>query len=245
MAPMAAFRTIWMTIVGFYEETLALLGGNVVALTLNVPIGLVLFLLVLPFIATDEESVQWLAAIIAWLIAFLPTPGNVALAGLTREAAGPDVPRFQELKISLRSHWKLALRCSAISLVVTSVLVANIYFYAAFGDGWVRLASIVWVYATVFWLSVHIYLVPLIVHVHQPRTVDVYRRAAFIALGHPGYSIVLAVLLLVLGFVSVVFLPAYLLIGTAFVSLAQAHALREIRRRHGDLLPEVEEVSRL
>jgi hypothetical protein len=38
----------------------------------------------------------------------------------------------------------------------------------------------------------------------------------------------------------------YALVGVAFVSLVQAHALREIRRRHGDLLPEAEEeVSRL
>ena len=37
-----------------------------------------------------------------------------------------------------------------------------------------------------------------------------------------------------------------LLLGLAFVSLAQAHALREIRRRHGDLPVEVEEeASRL
>jgi hypothetical protein len=37
-----------------------------------------------------------------------------------------------------------------------------------------------------------------------------------------------------------VFLPVYVLVGTAFVSLVQAHAFREIRRRHGDLVVEVE-----
>jgi hypothetical protein len=41
--------------------------------------------------------------------------------------------------------------------------------------------------------------------------------------------------------------PVYALLGTAFVSLVQAHALREIRRRHGDLESEEpeEEVIRL
>jgi hypothetical protein len=49
-----------------------------------------------------------------------------------------------------------------------------------------------------------------------------------------------------MGFAAVVFLPVYVLIGCAFISLVQAQALREIRRRHGDLVAETEEeVSRL
>ncbi len=243
---MTAFRTLWTALVSLYEETLVLLAGNFAALSLNLPIGLLLFLLALPFTAADETAAQWLGAIIAWLIPFLPTPGNVALAGLTRIAAGPDVPRFEALTQSLKTNWRLALRCSAVSLVITGLLVANVYFYAAFGDGWVRLVSIVWLYAAAFWLSLHLYFVPLLVHVQQPRAIDLYRRSAFIALGHPGYSILLLLVLLILAFLSVVFLPAYLLIGNAFVSLAQTHALREIRRRHGDLATELEEeVSRL
>jgi hypothetical protein len=47
--------------------------------------------------------------------------------------------------------------------------------------------------------------------------------------------------LLVIAVAAVVFLPVYVLVGSAFVSLAQAHALREIRRRHGDLPADVDE----
>jgi hypothetical protein len=93
---------------------------------------------------------------------------------------------------------------------------------------------------------VHVYLVPLLVHRAEPRLLDVFRRAAFVALGHAGYTLVLLVLLLAVAFAAVVFLPVYVLVAQAFVSLAQAHALREIRRRHGELLAEPdEEVSRL
>jgi uncharacterized membrane protein YesL len=133
-----------------------------------------------------------------------------------------------------------------VSLIVTVALVANVYFYAVFGGGWLRLASILWLYGTLFWLSLHIYLVPLLVHVAEPRLFDIYRRSAFVALGHAGYTIVLLLALLSICLLTVIFLPMYALVGLAFVSLVQAHALREIRRRHGDLLPEVEEeVSRL
>ncbi len=243
---MAAFRTLWTALVSFYEETFVLVTGNLAALALNLPLGLVLFLIALPFVGSEESGTQWLAVTIAWLLPFLPTPGIVALAGLTRVAAGQDVPRFVEFRTALRAHWRLALRCSVVSLIVTVALVANVYFYAVFGGGWLRLAAIVWLYGLLFWLSLHIYLVPLLVHVAEPTLFDLYRRSAFVALGHPGYTIMLLVALLTVCLLTVVFLPMYVLVGIAFVSLVQAHALREIRRRHGDLLPEAEEeVSRL
>ncbi len=55
----------------------------------------------------------------------------------------------------------------------------------------------------------------------------------------------LLLVMLVVSFIAVIFLPAYVLIGAAFISLVQAHALREIRRRHGDLDAEPEEVGSL
>jgi uncharacterized membrane protein len=96
-------------------------------------------------------------------------------------------------------------------------------------------------YAAVFWFGLHVYLVQLLLHIAQPRFFDVYRRAAFIALGHPGYTLLILVGSLVVGSVSLVFLPAFVLIGPAYLAVLQAHAFREIRRRHGDLVAEVEE----
>jgi uncharacterized membrane protein YesL len=244
---MAAFRTLWTALVVFYEETTVLLAGNLAALALNLPILVVFLLIGLPFVgAADGSQLGWLFALIAWLILYLPTPGNVALGGLTRIAAGPDVPRFTTFRKTLRTHWRLAARCLLVSLVVTIALVVNVYFYWVWSTGWLRFATILWLYGTLFWLSLHLYLVPLLVHVAEPHLLDLYRRSAFISLGHPGYTILLLLMILALGFVTVVFLPAYVLMGSAFVSLIQAHALREIRRRHGDLPTETEEeVSRL
>lgn len=243
---MTAFRTLWMALVGLYEETLTLLGANLLALALNLPLGLafVLVALLLPAFQ-DDVARQWLIGIVLWLLLFVPTPGNIALAGLTRVAAGPDVPRLEMFKTALRDHWRLALQCCVLSVVVMAALVWNVVFYYDVGTGLLRLVSILWAYAALFWLAVHIYVAPLLVHIAEPRLLDVFRRAALLAIGHPGYTIMLLVLLLGLGFLSVVFLPVYVLVSGAFISLAQAHALREIRRRHGDLPVEVEEEVRL
>jgi uncharacterized membrane protein YesL len=245
---MAALRTVWTTLVGLYEETLVLVGGNLAAVALNLPIGLVLFafgLLVVPS-GGDSSDTQWLIAIIAWLIPFLPTPGNVALAALTQVAAGPDVPRFHYFGTGLRTRWGIAARATVVSIVILVALVWNVWFYFTVGTGWVWFVGILWVYGAIFWLSLHIYLLPLLVHVAEPRLFDLYKRAAFIALGHAGYTLLLLLVLLIIGFAAVVFLPVYALVAASFISLAQANALREIRRRHGDLTVEAEEeVGRL
>ena len=239
---MAAFRTLWTALVGLYEETLVLLGGNLAAVALNLPIGV---LLVLVGLGASPE-VQWVIALVAWGLMIVPTPGNVALASLAQSASGPDIPRFASFTTALRRHWRLALGSSLVSLAALVSLVW--YVVVAVTLGWPLLVSIVWLYATLFWLSLHLYLAPLAVHVAEPRMLDLYRRAALIAVGHPGYTFILLILLLAVSFACVVFLPVYVLVGQAFVSLVQAHALREIRRRHGDLLTEtqeVEEVGRL
>src|SRR5262245_53854335 len=233
---MGAFRTLWAALVSLYKETLVLVGGNFGALIVNLPIGLVLLILIHLFIPTEQQVAASVAlAALGW---FMPTPGNIALAGLTQTAAGPDIPRLSAFLVNLRQHWSLAARSSLISLGVLCMLIWNITFYVSFGPGWPLFVTIIWLYGLLFWLGLHIYLVPLAVHVAEPRVFDLYRRAAFIALGHAGYTLVLLLLLLVVSVVSVVFLPVYVLVAGAFISLAQAHALREIRRRHGDLATE-------
>ena len=248
MAAMAAFRTLWAALVGLYDETLVLLAGNIAAVILNLPIAVLVLLLGLPtgLVWTNDGFNVLFLTVLGTVGTLLPTPGNVGLAGLTQVAAGPDVPRFADFRETLAHRWALGARCSLVSIVVLGVLAWNVTFYFGLGTSWALFVTIFWSYASLFWLSLHIYLVPLIVHVAEPRLLDLYRRAAFIALGHAPYTLLLLVVLLVVAFAAVVFLPVYVLVAAAFVSLAQAHALREIRRRHGDLPAEQEEeVSRL
>ena len=252
---MAAFRTLWTAFVGLYDDILPLLGGNLAALVANLPIGLALVVVALPFATTGPDAgsgadtsnpIPWLIALSALVVLFLPTPGNLAQAYLSRIAAGPDVARLSQFRYALQRYWRLGLRCTAVSLVVLVALVWNINFYLTVGSDWVRFVSVLWLYATLFWLGVHLYLPSLAVHVSEPRVFDLYRRAAFICLGHLGYSMLLLVAVLTAAIVSVAFVPLYLLVAGALISLCQAHALREVRRRHGDLLAEPdEEISRL
>ena len=230
---MPALRVLWLALVSLYDETIALVGGNLLWLAFNVPVFVLLAGLGLPF--ADSGSVGWLLVGLAWLLLILPTPAGVALGALAREAVGPDVPRRAAFWDGLRARWRLGLACGAVSLLVTLAIVFNVAFYATRTEGLLRLTTILWLYGLWFWFGMHVYLVPLLHHLQEPRLLDLYRRAALITLGQAVPTLLLVLLILLFGAVTIVFLPAYALVAAAFVALAQAHAFREVRRRLGDL----------
>ena len=239
---MAALRMLWLGLLGLYEETAVLVGANLGWIAVNLPLYVVLAAIAIPFAGfLPTSGPEWVLALLAWVLLFLPSPASVALAAVASVAAGPDVPRLRLFWTTLRSQWRIALVSFVISLVVTVALFANVYFYALFTSGLLRFATILWLYGALFWFSLHIYLVPLLVHVAEPKLFDVYRRAALIALGHPLFTLVVLIEITILGTLCLVFIPAYVLIGPAYLSMIQAHAFREIRRRHGDLVEEVVE----
>jgi uncharacterized membrane protein YesL len=234
---------LWLALVGLYDETATLVLANLAWVLTNLPLMLVLALVLVPFANTIPGSTgpEWVLVLIAWLLLFLPSPAGLALAAVASVAAGPDVPRMQVFWQTLRERWRLGVACFAISLVIAVALLANVYFYAAFVEGWLRYFSIVWLYGALFWFSMHVYVVPLIVHLAEPRIFDIYKRAALIALGHPIYTLIVLLGILIVGSLALIFLPAYVLVGGAYLAMVEAHAFREIRRRHGDLAVETDE----
>ncbi len=244
---MAAPRTLWLALLGLYEETATLVLGNLAWVASNVPLFLLMAALLLPFASfvPGTTGPEWVLVLIAWVLLFLPNPANVALQALASVAAGPDVPRIRMFWAALRQRWRQALVCFAISLLIAVALLANVYFYAVLATGWLRYVAVVWLYGLLFWFSMHVYVLPLLVHVVEPRIFDIYKRAALIALGHPVFTVLVLFEILILGTLSLIFLPAYILVGPAYLAMVEAYAFLEIRRRHGDLDPEPEDEVRL
>jgi len=239
---MAAPRALWLALVGLYEETAILVASNLAWVLTSLLLFLVLALITLPFAGVvPGGGPEWVLAMLGWILLFMPHPPGIALASIATVAAGPDVPRLSLFWSTLRERWRIGLICFVISLVITVALMANVYFYANFTDGILRFVTILWLYGVLFWFAMHVYVLQLLVHVAEPRIFDIYRRAAFIALGHPIFTLILLVELLVIGTLCVIFVPAYVLVGPAYLAMVQAHAFREIRRRHGDLVEEVDE----
>src|SRR3712207_9519561 len=103
---MAAFRTLWTALATLYDNMLPLVGGNLAALLLNLPLGCAVYLASQALAAgepttTPDSGSPALALSIAGLLPLLPTPRTVDLASQARAAAASDVPRFADFQPAL------------------------------------------------------------------------------------------------------------------------------------------------
>jgi hypothetical protein len=157
----APFRVLWAALVGLYDEMITLLRGNLAWFALSVPFYVLLLLALVPWAgapatAREGESFVWPFVLAGWLLLLLPTPGSVGLGELARVTAGRESPAFFMFGQAARRHWRLAVGMFAVGFLVLAVLSANVVFYATVAEGWIKLASIVWLYGLVFWLGMQI-----------------------------------------------------------------------------------------
>jgi uncharacterized membrane protein YesL len=236
-----AHRVVWKAVVSLWDESITFIGANLLWCACNLPFGLLLVVLLVPLLVspTLDEGTATTAPpflVAGWLLLFLPTPASAGLGAVAAVGAGLDAPRTRSLFWpAVRRHWRRATALFVVSFLGTVLLLANLIFYWRVTTGWLQVASVLWLYALLFWLGMQLYLVPLLLHLEEPRLLDVYRRAALITLGHPFASLFLVIVVALAAVAGVLLIPVYLLVAGSFAALVQAHAFREIRRRHGEL----------
>lgn len=236
----AAPRVLWSALVALWDETIILIGANLVWTALAIPLYLAMFIALQAVGAFasgsgDATWIGWTALVPALLLPQLPTPGGVGLGAMAQVATGGEVPRFSHFRAALRREWRRSLLLWLIGFVVAALLGGNAVFYATILTGWPRLATILWAYGLLFWLALQVYLVPLLLHLPEPRLADLYRRAALLTLAHPFFTATLAVALLLVAVLGLVVPIAYPLVVGAYAALVHQAALRHLRRLHGDL----------
>lgn len=236
----AAPRVLWSALVGLWDETIILIGANLIWTALAIPLYLAMFVALGAFGALaggagDAGWLGWAAVVPALLLPQLPSPGSIGLGAMARVAAGGEAPHLSHFRAALRRAWRRGLLLWLIGFVVAALLGWNAAFYASMLTGWPRLATIPWAYALVFWLALQVYLVPLLLHLPEPRLPDLYRRAALLTLAHPFFTGTLVVALVLVAVLGLVVPIAYPLIVGAYAALVHEAALRHLRRVHGDL----------
>ncbi len=230
---MSPLRVLWAAFVGLYDETIALVGGNVAWLLTGIPPLAVLTFLLVTFVPLEGEASAWPIAAAALLLLFVPTPGALALGDLARTTASGEAPVLRGYWSALARTWRLGSRLFVASVLGFALLA--VYFYASVASGPARLLAIIWIYALLFWLGMQFWVVPLALHLDRPRVFDIYRRAALLTLGNMPFTFILVIGIFLLDAASVALVPLYLTAIGAFAALVEAFAFRALRRRHGDL----------
>lgn len=234
---------LWRALVALYDDTFVYVRANLAWASLGAPVFLLVFLAVLPYAdsidqrGTGETWFAWPLIVAATGIVLIPSPATAGLAYMAAVSAAGETPGWHSFVRGVVAHWRLAAGLCFVSVAGAFVLTINVVFYFA-AEGWVKLVGVLWGYTLLFWLALQIYVAPLLAHVTRPRLLDLYRRAALLTIAHPVFTLLLALLTMTVGFLGALFLPVGLLLGGAYVALLQAHALRALRIRLGDLTVE-------
>ncbi|MGH2444104.1 MAG: hypothetical protein ACRDFX_13190 [Chloroflexota bacterium] len=212
------------------------LSTNLAAIVFSIPI-----LMLAMVMAYVGNSLRVIPLAVALMVAVLPNPAVAGVQSLARDLAHHDVVTLGGTWPDLREFWRPALKVWLVSVGASVVIIANLAFYghaaSTPGSSFHAIATpllIFWLAVLVIWLTMHLYLYPLLMAQASPRMMQAYRNAGLITVRKPLFSILVTfvwLLILVIssttGFV--------VLLGLALGAMIQQFAFVKI-------LPSVEAV---
>jgi len=170
-------------------------------------------------------------------------PGWMGAFYLTREKALGHRVEFDLFWQGFRQYFGKSWALGAICLVVTLMLVVNIWFYAQMANALVYL-TIVWIYILVMWVCVLTYVFPMAL-VQEDKSIRLtFRNAVLLAAGRPLFTLVVGIINVLLLAVSIIVPPLLLLLYIPLSALVGNHAtidsLEYVERRQAQLAGEEE-----
>jgi uncharacterized membrane protein YesL len=215
---MRAFLVAWRAIVSFYNEMFLLVG-------LSLLWWLTGGVFVWPLVAVNGP--WWLAPVLA-----IPAgPATAALANVTRRAARDEHVDRSFFWEGFRLYWRQALALNAISMGILALLCLNLLFYLSRPEPFLMALSFLWAYLIIFWLSVQLYLFPVLIALKEPTVLGALRTATVMAFANPLFSIILLVLAVVLTALSVLLAILLPMAWPALMALLGEHALKLMMER--------------
>ncbi|NLT41500.1 MAG: YesL family protein [Anaerolineae bacterium] len=150
-------------------------------------------------------------------------PGSMGAYYLTRQKALGHRVEFDMFWAGLRQYFGKAWALGAINVVVTFLLLFNIWFYSNITN-WLAYLTLLWIYALVMWLGVIIYVFPMALAQESGGIRTTYRNAAVLAFGRPLFTLVIGIISLLLLALSLVVPPLLLLVYIPLAALVGNHA---------------------
>jgi uncharacterized membrane protein YesL len=218
---------VWKAGVSFYQEMFLFVGLSLLWWITGGFMVAAMVVLGAPLLSMGGPF--WLAP----LLAIPAGPASAAMANAARRAA-------RELHVDrsfywegFKTYWRQALALSAISMGILALMLLNFLFYLNLPAGLVRILAILWAYLILFWISVQIYLYPVLVGLKEPTLWGALRTATVLTFANPLFSILLLVLAIVLTALSIVIPILLLFAWPAVIILLGEHALLVFMERLG------------
>lgn len=185
-------RAIGSALAQVLTHVTASLLGNLVAILLSVPL-----IVAIGALAVGVKSFSLVPLGVAFLIGVLPNPCTAGVQVVAHELATGEVVTFGDYWKGLRRYARLATLVWLLSLIASAVMLGNIIFYVRqVGSGASHFHTIagpllvLWVLVFVIWISIHLYVFPLLVEQEIKNIWLIYRNAALMVLSRPGATLV-------------------------------------------------------
>ena len=237
-----ASLVLWRALVHLYDESLLLIRANVVWFVGSIPLFLLVLVVSWLFAApTDAEEgpILWPLLLTSFVLLVIPSPFATGIYSLAAEIVKGETPEFGLFWRALARWWKETVVMFLVGGLMLGGLIFNASFYLSTGQGWVQAISIVWLYGILYWITLQVYLLPLLVTSETTSLPALYKRAAILALANPIFSLVLLANVGLVMVLSAIAIPIYPLIAMAYVALVGVRALRHLREKY--LPPQPEE----
>jgi len=137
------------------------------------------------------------------VMVILPNPAAAGMHLFANQLVKEERVEFALVWEGLRRYWAKALLLWAIGVGGLAMLVGNVAFYLSRDSTVLNIFGFVWIWAIVVWLSMQLYVLPLLVEQHDKKLRFIYRNAAILAVDNPFTSLSLLVILLVLTYLSI------------------------------------------
>ena len=214
-----ALRIFKYSLQDFWEEFMLLV-------VLNLVWSLAVIIPIVPLFVLRELDALW--ALVLTLLLFFPLPiVSGALCFVANQVSRGKAIGWRAFLEGIRRYWAKGLLVALINLVVAILILTNIQFYGVALEGnWTNFAVGLWLIIGAYWLLVQVFWFPMILELESEKTLLALRNALAMVVISPGFSLSLAILLvLVIALCIVLTVPA-LIFMTSFVYLVCNHATR-------------------
>lgn len=199
-----AFQVFWQAIRDCFEEFLILAVCNLLWSLFTIP------LLSLSLLALQAEA--GLIAILVALLAILPmAPASIGLTALAHRISEGRAISFADYFQAMRRYARPAWLVMGLWMIGLVIVLVDLAFYARV-DNLVGAALYgLWIYILLIWMSLQIYLFPLIILQERPDLRRLARNAFVMVIGRPFFTFTTLVLM------SLLVLLSYWLIAPFFL----------------------------
>jgi hypothetical protein len=214
-----AFQVIRFSLTDFWDEFVLLVFLSVLwTLTVLLP-TVPLFLL---------ENVPLVLVLVLVVLLALPLPiVSGALCYVTNQVARGKAASWRVFITGVKRYWGKSLIVALVNLVALILLATNVQFYGVLLEGtWTIFALAIWVLVAVYWFLVQVFWFPMMLELQNEKLLLALRNALLMALATPGFSLTLAVIMIVLLILCVVLVFPAMLFMAALVLLISNHATR-------------------